>query len=426
MTRTKGNSSTQKTHTSESSQATAPGGSHRPRSKIGRFLKKLKEDAKKLRTRSKDSRSPSPAPPRDERSSTPITEAAPPDVEVEADTGSVLRGAQEVANRMHPLSGPAITAASVVEGGPEDLDAADDFQDTYLKPLKIFDDVIGKIADLHPYAKMALGVLSWTAKIILAQADRDAAVLELLKKLCEVYDFIIQDGKLDQKLSMRATSVLGKISQQIRECANFISNYSETSNFWTRLGKNVVSKTTDTIQKYNGVLDSLMQNFRDQVSHDVAIHVHDIDIQVHHIGQTLELSGMTYAEGAGLDTRKECLQGTRTEILSEITDWVNSTGDNVPRVLWLSGPAGKGKSAIAHTIAKWFNDVGGLGSCYSFDRQREADCRHEKIFSTIARDLADRDPKDEAGTQQMQFSPQCRSRRRRISFSSGRNFLSSH
>jgi hypothetical protein len=101
---------------------------------------------------------------------------------------------------------------------------------------------------------------------------------------------------------------------------------------------------------------------------------------------------MTYADGAGLDTRKQCLQGTRTEILSEITEWVKSTGDNVPRVLWLSGPAGKGKSAIAHTIAKWFEDVGGLGSCYSFDRQREADRRHEKIFSTIARDLADRDP----------------------------------
>jgi hypothetical protein len=101
---------------------------------------------------------------------------------------------------------------------------------------------------------------------------------------------------------------------------------------------------------------------------------------------------MTYAEGAGLDTRKRCLQGTRMKILSEITEWVNSIGDNVPRVLWLSGPAGKGKSAIAHTIADWFEDVGGLGSCYTFDRQREADRRHEKIFSTIARDLADRDP----------------------------------
>ncbi|KAG2141430.1 uncharacterized protein EDB93DRAFT_1252575 [Suillus bovinus] len=377
MTSRKGNSS--RDSIQGSSQVTDPGGSHRPRSKIGQFLKKLKEDTKKLRTRSKDSRS--------QVSSAPSSisvlflnviaarvQAAPSNVEIEADTESALR-------------------ASVVEGGPEDLDAADEFQDTYLKPLRIFDDVIGKIADLHPYAKMALGVLSCTAKIILAQADRDAAVLQLLKKLCEVYDFITQDGKLDKKLSMRATSVLGKISKQIRECANFINNYSETSNFWKRLGKNVVSETTNTIQKYNDVLDRLMDNFRHQVLLDVAVQVDDIDIQVHHIGQILELSGMTYAEGAGFDTRKECLQGTRTEILSDITKWVNSTGNNVPRVLWLSGPAGKGKSAIAHTIAKWFNDVGGLGSCYCFDRQREADRRHEKIFSTIARDLADRDPR---------------------------------
>jgi hypothetical protein len=108
--------------------------------------------------------------------------------------------------------------------------------------------------------------------------------------------------------------------------------------------------------------------------------------------ELLDLSGITYAEGAGLDTRKQCLEGTRTEILSQITEWVNSTGDNVPRVLWLSGPAGKGKSAIAHTIGNWFEDVGGLGSFYCFDRQRDADRRHEKIFSTIARDLVDRDP----------------------------------
>jgi hypothetical protein len=109
-------------------------------------------------------------------------------------------------------------------------------------------------------------------------------------------------------------------------------------------------------------------------------------------GEKLDLSGITYAEGAG-DTEKECLEGTRTEILSEIIDWVNSTGDDVSRVLWLSGTAGKGKSAIAHTIAKWFDDLGGLGSCYSFDREREVDHRHEKIFSTTARSQAERDPK---------------------------------
>jgi hypothetical protein len=42
----------------------------------------------------------------------------------------------------------------------------------------------------------------------------------------------------------------------------------------SRLGKNVLWETEDTIQKYNDVFDRLMQNFRDQVTHDVAIHVH--------------------------------------------------------------------------------------------------------------------------------------------------------
>lgn len=37
--------------------------------------------------------------------------------------------------------------------------------------------------------------------------------------------------------------------------------------------------------------------------------------------------------------------------------------------------------------------LGGLGSCYSFDREREVDHRHEKIFSTTARSQAERDPK---------------------------------
>ena len=101
---------------------------------------------------------------------------------------------------------------------------------------------------------------------------------------------------------------------------------------------------------------------------------------------------MEYAAGAGLDTSKLCLPGTREDILSEIKSWVCSTGEDMPSILWLSGTAGKGKSAIAHTVANWSNELGGLGACFCFDRTRIADRRQEKIFTTIARDLADRDP----------------------------------
>ena len=101
---------------------------------------------------------------------------------------------------------------------------------------------------------------------------------------------------------------------------------------------------------------------------------------------------MIYANGAGRDTSKRCLPGTREGILSEIKDWIDNIGDDVEQVLWLSGTAGKGKSAIAHTIADWFDERGGPGACFCFDRTQEAERRHESIFPTMARDLADRDP----------------------------------
>ena len=100
---------------------------------------------------------------------------------------------------------------------------------------------------------------------------------------------------------------------------------------------------------------------------------------------------MSYVGGAGFNTQKICLEGTRREILDEITSWVNCAEDDTPRIFWLHGNAGTGKSFISHTIAHRFKKIGRLGSCFCFDRTRMAQERDQRIFSTIARDLADRD-----------------------------------
>ncbi|KAG2369129.1 hypothetical protein BDR07DRAFT_852877 [Suillus spraguei] len=143
----KGKSSTQPPHTT--SEATAPGGSHRPRSRVGRFLQKVREGAKKLKiSRSKDSLNPSPVLLDERASSTPNLETTPSAVRVEADTQSALQDTQGAASHIHSLSEPAITVVSDLQGAQEDLDAADSFQDTYLEPLRIFDTVIGTLADV--------------------------------------------------------------------------------------------------------------------------------------------------------------------------------------------------------------------------------------------------------------------------------------
>ncbi|KAG2752772.1 hypothetical protein P692DRAFT_20723328, partial [Suillus brevipes Sb2] len=49
---------------------------------------------------------------------------------------------------MHPLSGPAITVACAGHDTQTDLNVVDDFHDTYLKPLRIFDTVIAEIGNV--------------------------------------------------------------------------------------------------------------------------------------------------------------------------------------------------------------------------------------------------------------------------------------
>jgi len=101
---------------------------------------------------------------------------------------------------------------------------------------------------------------------------------------------------------------------------------------------------------------------------------------------------MPYAKGARFNPEKGCLPGTRKKIIGEITEWVNFTdGDAISRVFFLSGVAGSGKSAIAHTVAQLFDQQKRLGSSYCFDRADQVNRRPNNLLSTIALNIADLD-----------------------------------
>ena len=197
--------------------------------------------------------------------------------------------------------------------------------------------------------------------------------------------------------------MLAEIAQVVQECAQFVVKYSETKSFCTpitsvlsyshdsliffigsRLGKNVLSETASKVANYNLKLDRLMQELRDQA-------LLNVQYNAQQTWENLSLDILAYAGGVGLITAKKCLDGTRTDVLNEIVDWVNNTDATAPRIYWLHGQAGKGKSAIAHTIALQAQNLGMLGSCFCFSRVRQHEGLVMKLFPTIARDLADRD-----------------------------------
>ena len=116
----------------------------------------------------------------------------------------------------------------------------------------------------------------------------------------------------------------------------------------------------------------------------------NIQYGVEHIYEDIAFNFLEHAEQVGLNEAKKCLDGTRTEILNEIIDWINNKDAATPRIFWLYGQAGKGKSAIAHTIAMHAQNVGMLGSCFYFSRVRQHEELHLKLLPTIAHDLAGR------------------------------------
>ena len=91
--------------------------------------------------------------------------------------------------------------------------------------------------------------------------------------------------------------------------------------------------------------------------------------------------------------RKVCKDGTRVKILEDITNWANDRSLTSPRVFWLTGHTGSGKTTIAYTIAKRFesdnaNQHTVLGGNFLCNRLFEETQSQHRIIPTIAYQLA--------------------------------------
>lgn len=76
--------------------------------------------------------------------------------------------------------------------------------------------------------------------------------------------------------------------------------------------------------------------------------------------------------------------------MKDITEWTNDGTVNVPPVFWLTGQAGSGKTTIAYTIAKRFEEgeTTILGANFLCSRQFEETRNANRILPTIAYQLA--------------------------------------
>ncbi|KAF7966895.1 hypothetical protein HWV62_36625 [Athelia sp. TMB] len=100
------------------------------------------------------------------------------------------------------------------------------------------------------------------------------------------------------------------------------------------------------------------------------------------------LESLRYAEGASWNPTLGCLPGTRLAVLTVIDEWSRSIGPQI--VFLLKTVAGSGKSAIAHSVAQMFHENGHLVSSFFFSRDIINRDTPRYLFTTIARDIANR------------------------------------
>ncbi|KAJ7017325.1 hypothetical protein C8F04DRAFT_469494 [Mycena alexandri] len=82
-----------------------------------------------------------------------------------------------------------------------------------------------------------------------------------------------------------------------------------------------------------------------------------------------------------------CHPETRTDILAQLYDWALED-DLTSRIIWLHGPAGAGKSAVAQTLCQNLEAEDRLGASFFFKRGHLSRGHATKLFPTIAYHLA--------------------------------------
>ncbi|KAJ7229255.1 hypothetical protein C8J57DRAFT_1583454, partial [Mycena rebaudengoi] len=120
-------------------------------------------------------------------------------------------------------------------------------------------------------------------------------------------------------------------------------------------------------------------------------------------------------DSADNDIQPKCHPETRTKMLEKLHNWCTASEwssvsdpyrplDDLRRevsieglpVLWLHGPAGAGKSVIMRTLAERLADSGQLGGSFFFKRGHPTCGNAQKLFTTLAYQLADNVPQIKA------------------------------
>lgn len=163
---------------------------------------------------------------------------------------------------------------------------------------------------------------------------------------------------------------------------------------WTlsdgKLAKRLSQEAEEAVQARLGPLLVLVKRMELNTQLDTQEVIFNISDKVTNLHDRACIDRLHYAKDVSASKSKACLPSTRVALLEQIQVWaLNPTGR---RALLLHGTAGKGKSAIVHTVAIALESLGvAVVPFFAFNRSAK-DRSLSQLIPTWAKQLAELNP----------------------------------
>ncbi|KAI0061060.1 WD40 repeat-like protein [Artomyces pyxidatus] len=223
-----------------------------------------------------------------------------------------------------------------------------------------------------------------TYRVVRAQMDIDRSLTELAIQLCNMLAFAKECAEL-KKIEGK-NDVIREVGQLVVQGAVLIDECMEHG----LLGRTVYTSFLDVKTRMQECQTKLA-NLRGDLSLTLQIRTYQ-KVENMETSRNFEILKELPRVEAGYDRAYRCLSGTRQEVIDNVLRWATDLTPGQPRIFWLYGLGGEGKTAIAHSVASALDDNGILGGSFFFSRDIAERRRSDWVFSTLAFQLSNRHP----------------------------------
>ncbi|PBK98170.1 hypothetical protein ARMGADRAFT_1161666 [Armillaria gallica] len=247
--------------------------------------------------------------------------------------------------------------------------------ETLQKVFEVVKQMIDTLAEVHPAATIAWGILSIGFEVVKKQCDMKDAIRELYKVMISVYEAFSKDDILGRR--DRLKGIYSSLFKQTLECAMFIEGYAKK----TGMEKFFTMDISVQAEIFHQAFIDLKGQLSMGLAKEAVIVTLGVQKSVDDMIMRELLRKLEPPEELGPKSR--CMQGTRVETIKEMVSWIARCNEGT---MWCRGLAGTGKSSLMGTLHDLLTtDIGGRSRLAAFIRYDRIEySKAIKLITSIA------------------------------------------